>query len=813
MAKIVQFFSVLCLSVLIMLPGKTFADDNALDFNKISQQLGTLEQNLQNGNFSLQNIDEHTNFLYETSKNIAAFKQDNERDARFVQKQLDALGEEPTDGTQELKVIADKRTEFKNELSILKGRIAEADILQVKIDELNLLILSARNQKLLGNLVDKQAVLIEPKNFIGAVKDLIQFLWDIAVSPAEWYKGLDTSDKGAVLTYLIPIIIILIAAFWLGLFLRRLIMKNWGYRAEVENPRYGQKIMAAVFVAVAYGVIPALIIGGFLAWMIGSQIFSGSFLGIVLSSFLTYLLGVILARAVARVTFAPYNEKWRLINVPTPKAIGIVHALYLSIVLIGAVSLLEALAAYAEYSQDLVNFLTVISCAVKTFCIILLVSTVFREEEKPTESERSSEDDETESDEDSGLSTSLKIIFFSSVITISTFGISLFGYPGLSAFILNRYMATAVIFGLFFIVHRLISELLKRIFLMSFWVKSFKLRRKLLAKIDFGLSLVLTPLLALFFIFILLNLWGLSGDVILHAVKKLLFGFDVGGVRISLIAIILGIAVFFGSLALVKVVKNNLTNNVFAKLDIDDGIKHSLSSGVSFVGFVIATLLSIIVMGGNLTSLAVIAGALSVGIGFGLQNIVNNFVSGIIILFERPFKVGDWVIFNGEEGQIKQINIRSTELETFKKTSVIIPNATLISSALTNLTHGNNWTRQSITVGVAYGTDVNRVSEILLECARANKKVLKTPAPYVLFQNFGASALEFELRCYSSNIWAGWVIPSELRYEINRRFIEEGIEIPFQQIVIHQGSKVAEETESQFYAAKKAKKTASEQAK
>lgn len=796
-----------------MLPGKTFADDNALDFNKISQQLGTLEQNLQNGNFSLQNIDEHTNFLYETSKNIAAFKQDNERDARFVQKQLDALGEEPTDGTQELKVIADKRTEFKNELSILKGRIAEADILQVKIDELNLLILSARNQKLLGNLVDKQAVLIEPKNFIGAVKDLIQFLWDIAISPAEWYKGLDTSDKGAVLTSLIPIIIILIAAFWLGLFLRRLIMKNWGYRAEVENPRYGQKIMAAVFVAVAYGVIPALIIGGFLAWMIGSQIFSGSFLGIVLSSFLTYLLGVILARAVARVTFAPYNEKWRLINVPTPKAIGIVHALYLSIVLIGAVSLLEAVAAYAEYSQDLVNFLVVISCAVKTFCIILLVSTVFREEEKPTESERSSEDDETESDEDSGLSTSLKIIFFSSVITISTFGISLFGYPGLSAFILNRYMATAVIFGLFFIVHRLISELLKRIFLMSFWVKSFKLRRKLLAKIDFGLSLVLTPLLALFFIFILLNLWGLSGDVILHAVKKLLFGFDVGGVRISLIAIILGIVVFFGSLALVKVVKNNLTNNVFAKLDIDDGIKHSLSSGVSFVGFVIATLLSIIVMGGNLTSLAVIAGALSVGIGFGLQNIVNNFVSGIIILFERPFKVGDWVIFNGEEGQIKQINIRSTELETFKKTSVIIPNATLISSALTNLTHGNNWTRQSITVGVAYGTDVNRVSEILLECARANKKVLKTPAPYVLFQNFGASALEFELRCYSNNIWAGWVIPSELRYEINRRFIEEGIEIPFQQIVIHQGSKVAEETESQFYAAKKTKKTASEQAK
>ena len=331
------------------------------------------------------------------------------------------------------------------------------------------------------------------------------------------------------------------------------------------------------------------------------------------------------------------------------------------------------------------------------------------------------------------------------------------------------------------------------------------MRRKLLAKVDFGLSLVLTPLIALFFLFILLNLWGMSGDLILHMVKKLLFGFNVGGVRISLIAIVLGIVVFFGSLALVKIVKNNLTNNVFSKLDIDDGIKHSLSSGVSFVGFIIATLLAIIVMGGNLTSLAVIAGALSVGIGFGLQNIINNFVSGIIILFERPFKVGDWVIFNGEEGQIKQINIRSTELETFKKTSVIIPNATLISSSLTNLTHGNNWTRQSVTVGVAYGSDVNRVTEILLECARNNKKILKVPAPYVLFQNFGASSLDFELRCYSSNIWAGWVIPSELRYEINKRFIEEGIEIPFQQIVVHKGNTTVE-SETQFYAKKKSAK-------
>jgi len=174
-------------------------------------------------------------------------------------------------------------------------------------------------------------------------------------------------------------------------------------------------------------------------------------------------------------------------------------------------------------------------------------------------------------------------------------------------------------------------------------------------------------------------------------------------------------------------------------------------------------------------------------------------------LFERPVKVGDWVIINNEEGRIKQINIRSTEVETFNKASVIIPNATLLSTSVTNLTHSNNWARRSVTVGVAYGTDPRKVTDILLECAKANKKVLKNPAPYVLFNNFGASSLEFELRAYTSDIWSGWSIPSELRYEIDRRFREEGIEIPFNQLVVHRGGEISEEAQTQFYARRQKK--------
>ncbi len=795
MVKFLKIF-LICFLINLQINFASAQDINQdFEFTQLSKKLSKMEENLKSGDYTLEGIEENSKFLYDLSGVLQSVKKENEKELKTAQKQLEALGEEPQDNTEELEEMAQKRKEFKNNVAILKNRIAEADILQVKIDELNILILNSRNQRLIGSLVNKQSALIEPQTFISSIKLVVGFFWDIVKSPIVWYQNdLNEQAKNYVLSYLIPIVFILVIALWIGLLLRRLIMNNLGYRSDIDNPRYGQKILAAVFVAVAYGVIPSMIIGSFLLWLIGTKIFTIGLFGIVLNSTLFYLLYVILARAIARVTFAPYNEKWRLMNVSTPKAIDIVKALYLSIVLIGSISLLEHIAITSKYSKELLNVLITVSCAIKAFVITLLVSKIFSSDDVVSQSK--SDDDDT----DDSISLSTKIVFTSAIISIIAFGISLFGYPELSAYILNRIILTAIILCAFLIIHRLLSEVMKRILLLGFWGKTFKIRRKVLSKVNFGLGLVLNPLIALLFIFVALNLWGLSGSFIIHVAKKILFGFKVGGIQISLIAIILGIVVFFGSLAAVKFAKNHLTNNVFAKLNMDEGIKHSLSSGIGFVGFIISILLAITVMGADLTNLAVIAGALSVGIGFGLQNIINNFVSGIIILFERPFKVGDWVILDNQEGTIKQINIRSTELETFNRTSVIIPNATLLSSSIMNLTHGNNWTRQAIKVGVAYGSDVKKVTEILLECAKNSKKVLKNPAPYVLFQDFGPSSLEFELRCYSSNIWNGWDIPSDLRYEINKRFVEEKIEIPFQQLVIHRGDKVS--SDAQFYAHK-----------
>lgn len=776
-----------------------------INYAEISRRLSTMENQLKSSNAESSELSADVKRLSETRAKLSDAKKQNERELEFVQKRIEALGPEPADGSQELEAIAKKRKEFNEEASYQKGQIAEVDVLLAKIDELDALIINVRNSQLLGSLLAYNKPLIYPANLFHATTLFVEFSLDILESPIKWYQGLDEEQQAYVKSNVIPVLFVALLSLWLGIWLRLFIMRHFGYDKDIEHPRYGKKVFAAIFVAIAYGVIPATIIAGFMIWMYSTKVMNSGFFGIVINSFLFYTLLVVLARAISRVCFAPYNGKWRLVNVDTEKAKHMTSALYFTVFMLGIVSFLQHVATAANYPIELINYISVFASAVKGLCIVLVVKRYLWDGIDAHEPE---DGDPENPEEDAQVNLAFKITFSTTFFVVVAFIISLLGYARLSAFIFNRFLLTVIGIGLLLVMRKALGEFLHRILLMRFWVKTFKLRRKIVSKIDFWSNLIVDPLFVLAGIFMVLSIWGVSTDILIQSAKKILVGFKVGEVEISPLAILLGLVSFFVALAVVKALKVRLVNNVLAKMDIDDGIRHSLASGFGFIGFIIAAIIAITMMGGNLSNLALIASALSVGIGFGLQNVINNFVSGIIILFERPIKVGDWVIIDGEEGQVKQINIRSTEIETFKKASLIIPNATLLSSSVTNLTHGNNWSRQAISVGVAYGSDVKKVTEILLDIAAKNKYVLKNPAPYVLFKDFGSSSLDFELRCYTNNIWNGWRIPSEIRYEINERFIEEGIEIPFPQIVVHSGEKVAEE--NQFYAKRRAARRAAE---
>jgi small-conductance mechanosensitive channel len=191
------------------------------------------------------------------------------------------------------------------------------------------------------------------------------------------------------------------------------------------------------------------------------------------------------------------------------------------------------------------------------------------------------------------------------------------------------------------------------------------------------------------------------------------------------------------------------------------------------------------VLGVPLDRLTLVVSALGVGIGFGLQNIVNNFVSGVILLFERPIRVGDLIQLEGLFGHVSTIGIRASKVRTFDGSDVIVPNGDLVSARVTNWTLADKKRRIDFPVGVAYGTDPTRVLEILLQIAKEHPEVLEHPEPEALFRSFGDSSLDFALRCWTESDRGLFAVQSDLAVGINAALAEAGIEIPFPQRDLH----------------------------
>ncbi|WP_305042916.1 mechanosensitive ion channel family protein, partial [Geoalkalibacter sp.] len=262
-------------------------------------------------------------------------------------------------------------------------------------------------------------------------------------------------------------------------------------------------------------------------------------------------------------------------------------------------------------------------------------------------------------------------------------------------------------------------------------------------------------------------------------------GFTFGQVHLTLAMLMLSLLVIYLSIQASWVLRGVLDTQIFPYSSLDrgvsDAIKKLLHYFLVFIGFLLAMSLA----GIEMRNFAVLAGAFGIGIGFGLQNIVNNFVSGLILLFERPVKVGDTVVVSNEWGTVRKIGLRSTLIETFDNSEVIVPNSQLIAEKVTNWTLTTTRARVILPVGVAYGSNVDRVMEILQEAGEKHSLVLEEPAPSAIFIGFGDSSLDFELRCYIGDVSKRLSVRSDLGRYVDRRFREENIEIPFPQRDLH----------------------------
>ena len=376
----------------------------------------------------------------------------------------------------------------------------------------------------------------------------------------------------------------------------------------------------------------------------------------------------------------------------------------------------------------------------------------------------------------------LKIILVALAVVLV--GASMLGYVTLGRFIVTQILTTGagvLVVGLLHIAIRgIVPEPSERSGGMSALIEQrlhlqdfgrTQLARLLRGALNILLFALAVPLLLL--------AWGMSGAEIMSWVRAAVFGFDVGGVRVSLARILVAVALFVGLLAATRFVQRWLAAGALAQGKMDPGLANSIYTGAGYIGFAVAALAAIAYAGFDITSLAIVAGALSVGIGFGLQSIVNNFVSGLILLVERPIKVGDWISIKEGEGYVRRIAVRSTEIETFGRASLIVPNSELITQTVVNLTHRNLLGRLKIAVRVSYAAEPEHVLQVLQQVAEKNTSILRHPPPIVVLDNLGDQALDFSVRVYLADINRSLQAQTELRMAILKALREEGIDIPY----------------------------------
>ncbi|MGL4489643.1 MAG: mechanosensitive ion channel family protein, partial [Rhizobiaceae bacterium] len=361
---------------------------------------------------------------------------------------------------------------------------------------------------------------------------------------------------------------------------------------------------------------------------------------------------------------------------------------------------------------------------------------------------------------------------------------ALLGYVGLSRFVTQQIVVTGAILVTIYLGFKSAQSLSgEGAFVKSHTGDFLRTRYGLsdvsLDRIGVLFSIVVNFVTVAIGVPLILLQWRFQWEDIRSWIVAAFNGFTVGSMTISLVGVITGIVTFFVIILITRWFQKWLDGNILSRGKIDSGVRHSIKTSFGYAGIGIALLLGISAAGIDLSSLALVAGALSLGIGFGLQNIVSNFVSGLILLAERPFKVGDWIVAGTTEGIVRKISVRATEIETFQRLTVILPNSELINAAVGNWTHRNKLGRVDIPISVAYNSDPGKVQEILLEIASANAMVLKTPEPFVLFKAFGASSLDFELRVHTNDITQSPLVQNAVRFEVMERFKLEHIEIPY----------------------------------
>jgi potassium-dependent mechanosensitive channel len=370
-------------------------------------------------------------------------------------------------------------------------------------------------------------------------------------------------------------------------------------------------------------------------------------------------------------------------------------------------------------------------------------------------------------------------------------GALLFGYLALANYIAQQLFQTGMLVTALFLLHHLSDAAVAASFdpqsgFGKFFRRVTGMGERAIERLGLAFRTVVDLLLMLAGLPLLFLLWTVTWVDFRSLVNTAVFGVKLGEITISPWSMAIVLLILVSGIVITNLIIRWLDRRILTETRIDKGVQDSIRKGASYAGYVAAAGMALSAAGLEFSNIAIIAGALGVGIGFGLQSIVNNFISGLILLAERPIRVGDWVVLDAGQGLVKRINVRATEIETFDSCSIIVPNLMLITGVVKNWTHGDTIGQFMVAVTVDLHSDADLVRRLLLDAAREHPKVMTFPEPGVTLARIASTGLDFELRGSVANVFDAGHVASDLRFKLLAAFREKGITIP-QPLAVLQG--------------------------
>lgn len=700
----------------------------------------------------------------------------------YTKEQLSELGAAPKEGElPESEEISRKRQELQGQYSRIDGELKASRLIVVRATQLETKIINKRRHRFVAQISKRSTSVFDIQLWAEFWNGLGGFMHRLNILISDSATVVKTKIENSNMIGLIILAALFLIAYVVVL-TRRILQQRLdkNITPNRDDPvAHDQKVLLAGISFVRNGLVPA---GGILLlyFLFSTMGILTARLGIFVLEITFVVVAMIISLALSRAYLVPSDPSRRVINLSGQAVAKINGTILMGVTFVAGLRLFgktaEILVSPFEVSLAL-SALLALTCIVG-FCLVLMAV---------------ASDDETAEQSEIENHNIVHWGYLNPLFWIASIGGALSltaGYIAFAEFLAWQTLIAAMIFALLWLGIEYL-DLRRDRYLdaeTGRWRKYSRTsgfsKQTVLQGGVFGFGLIkLATIFAALIIFMLS--WGFRTGDWAGPVSEAFSGFKIGGLSISFSSIALAIAIFFVGYVVTKAIQRWLRQQFLPTTKLDPGLRNSIATVFGYAGIVLALLLAVSAAGFDLSNVAIIAGALSVGIGFGLQGIVNNFLSGLILLAERPIKSGDWIVTSGGQGTVRKTSVRSTEIETFDGATVIIPNSTLITEAVTNWTHHSQKGRIIVSIGVGYDSDPDQVRDILLECGQFHDRVLKRPAPSVYFQDFGADALIFELRAYMSDINYGLSTKSDLRFAIIRALRAANIEIPYPQRDIH----------------------------